>query len=109
MGEGGQGGWGGLGAPLGAHWLCGGIFSPSPPGPLMQVLVTIIAPIYWSLAHAGGGARSGFLLTQGTFQHESQLEFATGEGCQGALGAADPGPAWLSFHLPHTPELHSQR
>ncbi|KAM9594340.1 hemicentin-2 isoform 4-T4 [Morphnus guianensis] len=52
---------------------------PPTVGPLMQVLVTIIAPIYWSLAHAGGGARSGFLLTRGTFQHESQLEFATGE------------------------------
>ncbi|NXJ20201.1 HMCN2 protein, partial [Dicrurus megarhynchus] len=37
-------------------------------GPLMRVLVTIIAPIYWSLAHASGAARSGFLLTQGTFQ-----------------------------------------
>ncbi|NXD51228.1 HMCN2 protein, partial [Corvus moneduloides] len=48
-------------------------------GPLMQVLVTIIAPIYWSLAHASGAARSGFLLTQGTFQHESLLQFATGE------------------------------
>lgn len=46
----------------------------------MRVLVTIIAPVYWSLAHAGGEARSGFLLTQGTFRHESQLEFATGEG-----------------------------
>ncbi|XP_062361457.1 hemicentin-2 [Cinclus cinclus] len=47
-------------------------------GPLMRVLVTIIAPIYWSLAHASG-AQSGFLLTQGTFQHESLLQFATGE------------------------------
>ncbi|NXO70492.1 HMCN2 protein, partial [Phainopepla nitens] len=37
-------------------------------GPLMRVLVTIIAPVYWSLAHASGAARSGFLLTQGTFQ-----------------------------------------
>ncbi|NXS26586.1 HMCN2 protein, partial [Pomatostomus ruficeps] len=37
-------------------------------GPLMRVLVTVIAPIYWSLAHASGAARSGFLLTQGTFQ-----------------------------------------
>ncbi|NXO13754.1 HMCN2 protein, partial [Oriolus oriolus] len=37
-------------------------------GPLMRVLVTIIAPIYWSLAHASGAAQSGFLLTQGTFQ-----------------------------------------
>ncbi|XP_061867610.1 hemicentin-2 [Colius striatus] len=48
-------------------------------GPLMRVLVAIIAPVYWSLAHAGGEARSGFLLTRGSFQHESQLEFATGE------------------------------
>ncbi|KAK4811634.1 hypothetical protein QYF61_022727 [Mycteria americana] len=52
---------------------------PPAVGPLMQVLVAIIAPIYWSLAHAGGEARSGFLLTRGTFQHASQLEFATGE------------------------------
>ncbi|NXA79072.1 HMCN2 protein, partial [Thryothorus ludovicianus] len=48
-------------------------------GPLMRVLVTILAPIYWSLAHASGAARSGFLLTRGTFQHESLLQFATGE------------------------------
>ncbi|NXT87982.1 HMCN2 protein, partial [Anhinga rufa] len=41
---------------------------PPTVGPLMRVLVTIIAPVYWSLAHAGGEARSGFLLTQGTFQ-----------------------------------------
>ncbi|KFZ60611.1 Hemicentin-2, partial [Antrostomus carolinensis] len=47
--------------------------------PLMRVLVAIISPIYWSLAHTGATARSGFLLTQGTFQHESQLEFVTGE------------------------------
>ncbi|NWQ84386.1 HMCN2 protein, partial [Columbina picui] len=37
-------------------------------GPLMQVLVTIIAPVYWSLSHTVGDTRSGFLLTQGTFQ-----------------------------------------
>ncbi|NXE93953.1 HMCN2 protein, partial [Menura novaehollandiae] len=52
---------------------------PPTVGPLMRVLVTIIAPIYWSLAHTSGTARSGFLLTRGNFQHESQLEFATGE------------------------------
>ncbi|NWV82560.1 HMCN2 protein, partial [Dasyornis broadbenti] len=52
---------------------------PSAVGPLMRVLVTIIAPIYWSLAHASGAAQSGFLLTRGTFQHESLLQFATGE------------------------------
>ncbi|NXT14691.1 HMCN2 protein, partial [Prunella fulvescens] len=48
-------------------------------GPLMRVLVTIIAPIYWSLAQARGAAQNGFLLNQGTFQHESLLHFATGE------------------------------
>ncbi|KAK2535403.1 Hmcn2 [Columba guinea] len=48
-------------------------------GPLMRVLVTIIAPVYWSLSHTVGDTRSGFLLTHGTFRHESQLEFATGE------------------------------
>ncbi|XP_071310090.1 hemicentin-2 isoform X1 [Agelaius tricolor] len=48
-------------------------------GPLMRVLVTIIAPIYWSLAQARGAAQNGLLLTQGTFQHESLLRFATGE------------------------------
>ncbi|KAM6237533.1 hemicentin-2 [Spheniscus humboldti] len=52
---------------------------PPAVGPLMRVLVAIIAPVYWSLAHAGGDAQSGFLLTRGTFRHESQLEFATGE------------------------------
>ncbi|KFP52577.1 Hemicentin-2, partial [Cathartes aura] len=41
---------------------------PPAVGPLMRVLVAIIAPIYWSLAHAGGEARSGFLLTRGTFR-----------------------------------------
>ncbi|NWI94124.1 HMCN2 protein, partial [Pitta sordida] len=41
---------------------------PPAVGPLMRVLVTIIAPIYWSLAHTSGAARSGFLLTQGPFK-----------------------------------------
>ncbi|NXH12537.1 HMCN2 protein, partial [Bucco capensis] len=48
-------------------------------GPLLQVLVAIIAPVYWSLAQAGREPQGRFLLTQGTFQHQSQLEFATGE------------------------------
>ncbi|XP_074017166.1 hemicentin-2 [Numenius arquata] len=52
---------------------------PPAVGPLMRVLVTVIAPVYWSLAHTGGGARSGFLLSRGTFRQDSQLEFATGE------------------------------
>ncbi|NXJ79794.1 HMCN2 protein, partial [Trogon melanurus] len=41
---------------------------PPAVGPLMRVLVAIMAPVYWSLAHADGEAQSGFLLTQGTFQ-----------------------------------------
>ncbi|NXS14862.1 HMCN2 protein, partial [Neodrepanis coruscans] len=41
---------------------------PPTVGPLMRVLVTIIAPIYWSLAHTSGAAQSGFLVTRGTFQ-----------------------------------------
>ncbi|NXD74846.1 HMCN2 protein, partial [Halcyon senegalensis] len=41
---------------------------PPTVGPLMRVLVAIIAPVYWSLAHTGGGAQGGFLLTQGTFR-----------------------------------------
>ncbi|KAM9370790.1 LOW QUALITY PROTEIN: hemicentin-2 [Phaethornis superciliosus] len=53
----------------------GGI--PPTVGPLMRVLVAIIAPIYWSLVN--GDAQSRFLLTEGTFQHESQMEFATGD------------------------------
>ncbi|NWR63520.1 HMCN2 protein, partial [Bucorvus abyssinicus] len=55
--------------------------SSTPPtvGPLMRVLVAIIAPVYWSLARTSGETRSGFLLTRGTFRHESQLEFGTGE------------------------------
>ncbi|NXA05787.1 HMCN2 protein, partial [Sapayoa aenigma] len=41
---------------------------PPTVGPLMRVLVTIISPIYWSLARTNRAAQSGFLLTQGTFQ-----------------------------------------
>ncbi|NXY18728.1 HMCN2 protein, partial [Atrichornis clamosus] len=41
---------------------------PPTVGPLMRVLVTIIAPIYWSLARTSGAAQSGFLLTRGNFQ-----------------------------------------
>ncbi|NXG14196.1 HMCN2 protein, partial [Grallaria varia] len=41
---------------------------PPSVGPLMRVLVTILAPVYWSLAHTSGATRSAFLLTQGTFQ-----------------------------------------
>ncbi|XP_023961842.2 hemicentin-2 isoform X1 [Chrysemys picta bellii] len=52
---------------------------PPAVGPLMRVLVTIIAPIYWSFARQSGSARNGFSLTSGVFRQESQVEFATGE------------------------------
>ncbi|XP_068771088.1 hemicentin-2 [Struthio camelus] len=61
-----------------AVWSSIGSVPPSV-GPLMRVLVAVIAPVYWSFAHADGDTRSGFLLTQGTFRQESQVEFATGE------------------------------
>ncbi|KFO10899.1 Hemicentin-2, partial [Balearica regulorum gibbericeps] len=76
-----------------------------------RLLFAFMAPVYWSLAHATGEAWSGFLLTRGTFRHESQLEFATGEGCReppGVSGAVDPGPARLRPHLPHAPSLGTQ-
>lgn len=87
----------------------------------MRVLVTIIAPVYWSLSHTVGDTRSGFLLTQGTFRHESQLEFATGEGhqetpvCLGLWNLVLCSPASLSsVHIPrdsacHWAELYGQR
>ncbi|NXA34827.1 HMCN2 protein, partial [Eudromia elegans] len=39
---------------------------PPSVGPLMRVLVAIVAPVYWSFT--GGDTHSGFLLTQGTFR-----------------------------------------
>ncbi|XP_065551612.1 hemicentin-2 [Lathamus discolor] len=52
---------------------------PPAAGPLLRVLVAVIAPIYWSLMHTSGEARNGFLLSRGTFHQESQLQFGTGE------------------------------
>lgn len=68
----------------------------------MQVLVTIIAPVYWSLSHTSGEVQSGFLLTQGTFRQESQLEFATGEGCHGPRRVGGCG-AWSCLAQPLSP------
>ncbi|XP_028851746.1 hemicentin-1 isoform X2 [Denticeps clupeoides] len=48
-------------------------------GPLLRVLVSICAPIYWSTVFQTGKARNGYSLTQGQFRQESQLEFETGE------------------------------
>ncbi|XP_068513036.1 hemicentin-2 isoform X2 [Anas acuta] len=48
-------------------------------GSLMRVLVTLMAPVYWSFAHTGGDVPGGILLARGTFRHESQVEFGTGD------------------------------
>ncbi|XP_038637840.1 LOW QUALITY PROTEIN: hemicentin-1-like [Scyliorhinus canicula] len=52
---------------------------PSSIGPLVNVLVSIFTPVYWSVAHPAPGTVNGFSLTEGVFRQESQMEFATGE------------------------------
>uniref|UniRef100_A0A8C5QBV6 Hemicentin 2 n=1 Tax=Leptobrachium leishanense TaxID=445787 RepID=A0A8C5QBV6_9ANUR len=52
---------------------------PPTVGPLMKVLISVIAPLYWTAAFAQDGAANGFSLTKGVFRKESQVEFATGE------------------------------
>lgn len=48
-------------------------------GPLMRVLVSVFAPIYWTTVLQRGAARNGYSFTHGQFRQESQLEFDTGE------------------------------
>ncbi|KAM9858177.1 hemicentin-1 [Aulostomus maculatus] len=52
---------------------------PPSVGPLLRVLVSVFAPIYWTSVLQSGEARNGFSFTQGQFRQESQLEFETGE------------------------------
>ncbi|XP_029295180.1 LOW QUALITY PROTEIN: hemicentin-1 [Cottoperca gobio] len=52
---------------------------PPSVGPLLRVLVSAFAPIYWTTVRQSGAARNGYSLTQGQFRQESQLEFDTGE------------------------------
>uniref|UniRef100_F1S0Y1 Hemicentin-2 n=1 Tax=Sus scrofa TaxID=9823 RepID=F1S0Y1_PIG len=52
---------------------------PASVGPLMRVLVVTLAPVYWALARESGDALNGHSLTGGSFQQQSQVEFATGE------------------------------
>ncbi|KAG9354590.1 hypothetical protein JZ751_001303, partial [Albula glossodonta] len=47
--------------------------------PLLRVLVSVFAPIYWTTVLQTGTARNGYSQTQGQFRQESQLEFETGE------------------------------
>lgn len=50
-------------------------------GPLLRVLVSVFAPVYWNTVLENGAARNGYSFTQGQFRQESQLEFETGELC----------------------------
>ncbi|KAF7658577.1 hypothetical protein LDENG_00010770 [Lucifuga dentata] len=52
---------------------------PPSVGPLLRVLVSVFAPIYWTTVLQSGEARNGYSFTQGQFRQESQLEFETGE------------------------------
>ncbi|XP_023249744.1 hemicentin-1-like [Seriola lalandi dorsalis] len=52
---------------------------PPSVGPLLRVLVSVFAPIYWTTVLQSREARNGYSLTQGQFRQESQLEFETGE------------------------------
>nr|XP_046206515.1 hemicentin-1-like [Oncorhynchus gorbuscha] len=52
---------------------------PPSVGPLLRVLVSVFAPIYWTTVLQTGAARNGYSQTQGLFRQESQLEFDTGE------------------------------
>uniref|UniRef100_M3ZDA5 Cell adhesion molecule-related/down-regulated by oncogenes n=1 Tax=Xiphophorus maculatus TaxID=8083 RepID=M3ZDA5_XIPMA len=48
-----------------------------PAVPLLQVLVSVFTPIYWTTVLQNGATRNGFSFTQGQFRQESQLEFET--------------------------------
>ncbi|XP_016112004.1 hemicentin-1 [Sinocyclocheilus grahami] len=52
---------------------------PPSVGPLLRVLVSVFAPIYWTTVYQSPETQNGFSLTQGQFRQESQLEFDTGE------------------------------
>ncbi|KAG2469773.1 HMCN2 protein, partial [Polypterus senegalus] len=52
---------------------------PPSVGPLMPVLLTVLAPVYWTTVFQAGDVRNGFSLTKGFFRQESQVEFGTGE------------------------------
>ncbi|XP_054466068.1 hemicentin-1 [Anoplopoma fimbria] len=52
---------------------------PPSVGPLLRVLVSAFAPIYWTTVMQSGAAKNGYSFTEGQFRQESQLEFETGE------------------------------
>ncbi|XP_069842937.1 hemicentin-2 [Dendropsophus ebraccatus] len=73
---------------------------PSSIGPLMKVLISMIAPLYWSAAFPSDGTINGFSLTKGVFRKESQVEFATGEQLRIthiARGLDSDGTLWFDI------------
>ncbi|XP_061842088.1 hemicentin-1 [Nerophis lumbriciformis] len=52
---------------------------PPSVGPLLRVLVSVFAPVYWTTVLQNGATKNGYSFTQGQFRQESQLEFDTGE------------------------------
>nr|XP_057926871.1 hemicentin-1 [Doryrhamphus excisus] len=52
---------------------------PPSVGPLLRVLVSVFAPIYWTTVLQSGATRNGYSFTRGQFRQESQLEFDSGE------------------------------
>ncbi|XP_066569261.1 hemicentin-1 isoform X1 [Amia ocellicauda] len=52
---------------------------PPTVGPLMRVLVSVFAPIYWTTVLQRVASQNGFSQSQGVFRQESQVEFETGE------------------------------
>ncbi|CAJ0944218.1 unnamed protein product [Ranitomeya imitator] len=73
---------------------------PASIGPLMKVLVSMIAPLYWSAAFPYDGTINGFSLTKGVFRKESQVEFGTGEQLRIthiARGLDSDGTLWFDI------------
>ncbi|XP_076859373.1 hemicentin-1 isoform X2 [Brachyhypopomus gauderio] len=52
---------------------------PPSVGPLLRILVSIFAPVYWTTVYQTTQTQNGFSVSQGHFRQESQLEFETGE------------------------------
>ncbi|XP_001920501.5 hemicentin-1 [Danio rerio] len=52
---------------------------PPSVGPLLRVLVSVFAPVYWTTVYQTQETQNGFSITEGQFRQESQLEFETGE------------------------------
>ncbi|XP_061672486.1 hemicentin-1 [Syngnathoides biaculeatus] len=52
---------------------------PPSVGPLLRVLVSVFAPIYWTTVLQSERTRNGYSFARGQFRQESQMEFDTGE------------------------------